>query len=77
MLIKKCNYHSYASINNTGGRSELEEDCSASKYRCLSRLQTSIGQPEKGREQVLPRVCILCKKVKYKVDKDKKRNVIL
>ena len=75
MLIKKCNYHSYASINNTGG--ELEEDCSASKYRCLSRLQTSIGQPEKGREQVLPRVCILCKKVKYKVDKDKKRNVIL
>ena len=45
MLIKKCNYHSYTSINNTGG--ELEEDCSASKYRCLSRLQTSTGLPEK------------------------------
>ena len=73
MLIKKCNYHSYTSIINTGG--ELEEDCSASKYRRLSRLQTSIGQPEKRREQVLPWVCIICKKVKYKVDKDKTRNV--
>ena len=38
-------------------------------------MQTSIGQPEKGREQVLPQVCIICKKVKYKVDKDKNRNV--
>lgn len=50
----------------------MEEDCSTSKYR---HLQTSIGQPGKGREQVLPRVCIICKKVKYKVDKDKKGNV--
>ena len=38
-------------------------------------MQTSIGEPEKGREQVLPPVCIICKKVKYKVNHEKKRNV--
>ena len=40
----------------------------------LTRSQTSVGQTEKGR-QVLPNVCIICRKIKYKVDKDKKRNV--
>jgi hypothetical protein len=53
----------------------VEEDCSTSKYRRLSRSQTSFGEPEKGREQVLPHICIICKKVKYKVDQEKKRNV--
>lgn len=29
----------------------MEEEASTSKYRRLSRSQTSIGEPEKGREQ--------------------------
>ena len=56
------------------GNYESEEG-SANKYKRLSRSQTSIGVPEKGREQALPNVCIICRKTKYKVDHEKKRNV--
>ena len=45
--IKNCNYS--ICINHIGG--DVEEEASTSKYRRLSRSQTSIGEPEKGREQ--------------------------
>ena len=54
------------------GNDESEE---GSANKRLSRSQTFIGLPEKGREQVLPNVCIICRKTKYKVDHEKKRNL--
>ena len=45
------------------------------KQRRMSRSQTSVGVPEKGCEQVLPTVYIICRKVKYTKDWEKNRNV--
>ena len=55
---------------------DLLDDCEhPHKERRLTRAHTSVGAPGKGRENVLPPVCIICKKTKYTYNRERKRNV--